>query len=1024
MEDDPEADFRKVVVPGTFPIKITKWKVRKGTTISKGVVLALYDVLNPQSSQKNVKLKSTGGGIVQSVEVEEGKEVNPGSLLLTFGNSSVEPCSHPTVMKDMCAMCGADLRSELGMAGERKETVTASVAMVHSIPELIISEQQALELGQEDENRLLKTRKLVLLVDLDQTLIHTTNDNIPANLKGVSHFQLWHGRNLLWYHTRFRPHTKEFLEKISKLYELHICTFGVRMYAHTIARLLDPDERFFSHRILSRDECFNAMSKTANLKALFPCGDSMVCIIDDREDVWNFSPNLIHVKPYRFFQGTADINAPQGLTKTENDGIPITHRVRRASDSQDEPKASETAGDKSAEVEMKDVADNETNSVIQVNGIVQEPHSEGKSDTNDNTHIECQDGSSEQKGSELFTSAVVDSKGSVQSLSKEASTDSDVKPPASESDEPTDSTVKPMSHSDHAADPTKPPKVSNDESADPSIPPKVPNDESADACIPPKVPNDESADPSIPPKISNDESADACIPPKVPNDESADPSIPPKISNDESADACIPPKVPNDESADPSIPPKVPNDESADPTILPKVQNDAITKSDLPPSCEDASTDSTGIDKEKSGDGLPDSGDTKSCEKEYTKSVKSVGFKVEEEEEEIEWDDEDDYLYHLEEVLTRIHTAFYDLYDQTIKNKVSDSKLPNLKDIIPYVKRKVLKGCSIVFSGVVPLNMQPERSRAYVVARALGANIQSSIVARNGDKKSEGTTHLVAAKPGTAKVNAAYKVKGVKIVNVNWLWSCAERWERVEEKLFPLDDPAASVSCPWTSRDDRQSDHTTSNPNKRKSEGGNEDLESSDNPEVRTNKSKKARLTEIEEDNVFSPDTSGTGAVAGPSTEAAGPRRRGNKENTPFSSSYNPLLSFSDEDIEFMDKEVEETMEEDGSDSEEEDEDREERLRKSVLGDVSDSSSEESLAGDFPRGWNIRKRSPSGDSDEEKKKTPVDEVPESDTELESYEKTVEAFSPEKDASSESGESIGSVDDEIADAVEKEFLSLL
>jgi len=43
--------------------------------------------------------------------------------------------------------------------------------------------QEAKQLGQADEDRLLKTRKLVLLVDLDQTLIHTTNDNIPANLK-------------------------------------------------------------------------------------------------------------------------------------------------------------------------------------------------------------------------------------------------------------------------------------------------------------------------------------------------------------------------------------------------------------------------------------------------------------------------------------------------------------------------------------------------------------------------------------------------------------------------------------------------------------------------------------------------------------------------------------------------------------------------------------------------------------------------------------------------------------------------
>jgi hypothetical protein len=45
----------------------------------------------------------------------------------------------------------------------------------------------------------------------------------------------------------------------------------------------------------------------------------LVCIIDDREDVWNFAPNLVHVKPYHFFQHTGDINAPPGLAKCEND---------------------------------------------------------------------------------------------------------------------------------------------------------------------------------------------------------------------------------------------------------------------------------------------------------------------------------------------------------------------------------------------------------------------------------------------------------------------------------------------------------------------------------------------------------------------------------------------------------------------------------------------------------------------------------------------------------------------------------
>lgn len=81
----------------------------------------------------------------------------------------------------------------------------------------------------------------------------------------VYHYQLY-GPNSPWYHTRLRPNTRHFLSEMSRLYELHICTFGARNYAHTVAALLDKDGTLFSHRILSRDECFDPASKTANLK--------------------------------------------------------------------------------------------------------------------------------------------------------------------------------------------------------------------------------------------------------------------------------------------------------------------------------------------------------------------------------------------------------------------------------------------------------------------------------------------------------------------------------------------------------------------------------------------------------------------------------------------------------------------------------------------------------------------------------------------------------------------------------------
>ncbi|XP_059474083.1 RNA polymerase II subunit A C-terminal domain phosphatase [Neocloeon triangulifer] len=267
----------------------------------------------------------------------------------------MEMCSHPTVMRDLCAECGADLSNE---------QQTASVPMVHSVPDLKVSVERAQQLGKVDEKRLLKDRKLVLLVDLDQTLIHTTNDNVPPNLKDVHHFQLY-GPHSPWYHTRLRPLTAKFLESMFSLFELHICTFGARLYAHTIAKMLDTDERLFSHRILSRDECFDPHSKTANLSALFPCGDHMVCIIDDREDVWNFASNVVAVKPYHFFQHTGDINAPPGLDKHEQDGSGCVPEVLvdKNTKSTEDPKLSEKSEEKTSEIkELKsseDVKDEE-----------------------------------------------------------------------------------------------------------------------------------------------------------------------------------------------------------------------------------------------------------------------------------------------------------------------------------------------------------------------------------------------------------------------------------------------------------------------------------------------------------------------------------------------------------------------------------------------------------------------------------------------------------------------------------------
>lgn len=194
--------------------------------------------------------------------------------------------------------------------------------MVHDNVSLTVSAEEATRVEEEAKRRLLASRKLSLVVDLDQTIIHATVDptveewqidqNNPNHeaVKDVRKFKLVDdgpGARGCWYYIKLRPGLRRFLETVSALYELHIYTMGTRLYAQNIANIVDPERKIFGDRILSRDESGSLTAK--NLQRLFPVDTKMVVIIDDRGDVWKWSDNLIKVTPYDFFVGIGDINS-------------------------------------------------------------------------------------------------------------------------------------------------------------------------------------------------------------------------------------------------------------------------------------------------------------------------------------------------------------------------------------------------------------------------------------------------------------------------------------------------------------------------------------------------------------------------------------------------------------------------------------------------------------------------------------------------------------------------------------------
>ncbi|KAF4080456.1 hypothetical protein AMELA_G00171580 [Ameiurus melas] len=641
---------------GARAVRLREWKVEPGALVKVDSVIALCvamptdtecgseDREQPKRRLPEKKVKSDRAGVVRELCYQLGEVISPGDVI-----ARIEECSHPIVMKGLCAECGQDLTQLQNRNGKQQTPVsTAMVSMVHSVPELMVSSEQAEQLGREDQKRLHRNRKLVLMVDLDQTLIHTTEQHCQnMSTKGIFHFQLGRGEPML--------HT------------LHVFTFGSRLYAHTIAGFLDPEKKLFSHRILSRDECIDPFSKTGNLRNLFPCGDSMVCIIDDREDVWKFAPNLITVKKYVYFKGTGDINAPPGSREAQL--------------------SKKSAGSQPAE---------NTNP------------SEPSSDEGKNNGVRKQD-----KDKKFLLDEMSGCVPDIQGASASQRTDPDGKrTEKSQLSNKSDIKVEELGGSDRIKESGETVDQENVTVAD----------------------RDDSAKPGLP--HNNSARLSETIKLK-------------QTSVDEESCGA-------EENGDGGL------------------DTDSV--------CD--------MDEESFGDnGCSDKKETETESQNSEQSGVTMGEEsldhsmVDEEEEEEEDDvDLDDHLIYLQEILIRIHNEYYSRYEAHLRGDCSD--MPDIRKIVPELKSSSLAGTNIVFSGLYPTNYPMERTRESYHAKALGAKISKNLVLDIKDP--DFTTHLVAARAGTEKVRQAQVCEQLHIVNPDWLWGCLERWDRVDEQLFPL----------------------------------------------------------------------------------------------------------------------------------------------------------------------------------------------------------------------------------------------
>ncbi|KAK3319587.1 hypothetical protein B0T19DRAFT_493041 [Cercophora scortea] len=315
-----------------YPITIVKLLKSPGETVKKQERLLQYsfkwtkevgDTIRGETWEEEqttiADWDSPADGELRQWNIKEGELIEQDQACLVIK----EACSHEIQFQGLCAICGKDM-TEVNWATDSRDTERAPISMVHDQTNLTVSQVHAQRTEHELQRRLLLQRKLSLVVDLDQTIIHACIDPTvgewqrdPSNpnhesVKDVKSFQLEDGPRGVargcWYYIKMRPGLEGFLKRISTMYELHVYTMGTRAYAREVARVVDPNQRLFGNRVISRDENGNMYAKS--LQRLFPVNTNMVLIIDDRADVWPRNRhNLIKVSPYDFFKGIGDINS-------------------------------------------------------------------------------------------------------------------------------------------------------------------------------------------------------------------------------------------------------------------------------------------------------------------------------------------------------------------------------------------------------------------------------------------------------------------------------------------------------------------------------------------------------------------------------------------------------------------------------------------------------------------------------------------------------------------------------------------
>ncbi|KAM3876268.1 CTD small phosphatase-like protein 3 [Diretmus argenteus] len=163
------------------------------------------------------------------------------------------------------------------------------------------------------------TPEATLVLDLDETLMFSSLNVIEE--AEYSFYAAFQGHQYKVYMI-LRPHVKEFLESMAKLYEMFVYTSAKKEYAEKILDILDPRRKLFRHR-LYREDCTCVLGHYVKDLSFLERDLAKTVVLDNAPHTYPY--HLMNTIPIKSWSGGREDRALQRL-------IPYMEKLSGAGD--------------------------------------------------------------------------------------------------------------------------------------------------------------------------------------------------------------------------------------------------------------------------------------------------------------------------------------------------------------------------------------------------------------------------------------------------------------------------------------------------------------------------------------------------------------------------------------------------------------------------------------------------------------------------------------------------------------------